>query len=104
MFHSLNIQSEKSYGNGSDMEKFAVETDIKISDGNDLIAKANVLKRFEKIDFIGIFFIIKFHSEQLLWQSSDFKSPTINKKRYLLVVSKHVLCWDDDISSCGSLD
>ena len=32
MVHSKNIQVEKSYGNGSDMEKFATETDIKNSD------------------------------------------------------------------------
>ena len=38
MFHSKIIQAEKSYDNGSDMEKFAEETDIKNSDGNDLIA------------------------------------------------------------------
>ena len=32
-----------------DMEKFAEETDIKNSDGNDLIAKANALKSFENL-------------------------------------------------------
>ena len=47
MFHSKNFQAEKSYGNGSDMEKFAKETNIKNSDGNDLIAKANAHKSFE---------------------------------------------------------
>ena len=49
MFHSKNIQAEKSYGNGSDTEKFIKETDIKNSDGNDLIAKFNALKSFEKL-------------------------------------------------------
>ena len=48
MFHSKNIQAERSYGNGSDMEKFANETEIKNSDSNDLIAKANAFKSFEK--------------------------------------------------------
>ena len=49
MFHSKNIQAEKSYGNGSDMEKFAKETDIKNSDGDDQITKANALESFEKL-------------------------------------------------------
>ena len=49
MLHSKNIQAEKSYGNGSDMEKFAKETDIKNSNGNDRIAKVNALKSFEKL-------------------------------------------------------
>ena len=49
MFHSNNIQAEKSYDNWSDMERFAKETDIKNSDGNDLIATANALKSFEKL-------------------------------------------------------
>ena len=52
ILHSKNIQAEKSYGNGFDKKKFAKETgltDIKNSRGNDLIAKANVLKRFEKL-------------------------------------------------------
>ena len=48
MFCSKNIKAEKTYGNGSDMKKFAKETDNKNSDGNDLIAKANVLNSFEK--------------------------------------------------------
>ena len=39
MFHSKKIQAEKSYGNMSDMEKFAKETAIKNFNGNDLIAK-----------------------------------------------------------------
>jgi len=66
MFHSKNIQAEKSYGNGSDMEKLAKETDIKNSDGNDLITKINLFESFRKINYIGITFIIKFHSEQFL--------------------------------------
>ena len=49
MFHSKNIQAEKSYGNGSDMEKFVKETDIKNSDGNDLITKAKAFETFEKL-------------------------------------------------------
>ena len=49
MFHSKNIQAENSYGNGSDMEKLAKETDIKNSYGNDLIAKANALESCEKL-------------------------------------------------------
>ena len=48
MFHSKNTQFEKSYDNGSDMEKLAKETDIKNSDGNDLISKPNALESFEK--------------------------------------------------------
>ena len=67
MFHSKTIQAEKSYGNESDMEKFAKETAIKNSNGYHLIAKANALRKFWKIDYIGIMFIIKFHSEQFLW-------------------------------------
>ena len=59
MFHSKIIQSEKSYGNGSVMEKFAKENDIKNSDGNDLLAKTNTLKSFEKIVYVGIIFIIQ---------------------------------------------
>ena len=47
MFYSKNNQAENSYGNGSDMEKFANETDIRNSDGNDLIAKVIVLRSFE---------------------------------------------------------
>ena len=49
MFHSKNIQVEKSYGSGSDIEKFAKETNIKNSVGNNLIAKANALKSYEKL-------------------------------------------------------
>ena len=49
MFHSKNIQAEKSYGNGFDMEKFAKPTDIKNSDGKDLISKVIALKSFEKL-------------------------------------------------------
>ena len=49
MFHSKNIQAEKFYGKRFDTDKFAKETDIKNSDGNDLIAKANALKSFEKM-------------------------------------------------------
>ena len=49
MFHSKNIQDGKSYGKWSEIEKFSKETDIKNSDGNDLIAKANSLKSFEKL-------------------------------------------------------
>ena len=49
MFHSKSTQGENSYGNGSDMEKFVKETDIKNCDGNDLIAKANALENFEKL-------------------------------------------------------
>ena len=37
-------QAEKSYGNGFDMERFAEETVIKNSDGNNLIAKAKAIK------------------------------------------------------------
>ena len=48
MFQSKNIQAEKSYGNGCDMEKFAEETDIKNYDSNDLTTKANTLESFEK--------------------------------------------------------
>ena len=48
MFHSKNIQAKKSYGNVSDVKKFAKETDIKNSDGNDRTAKANAPKSFEK--------------------------------------------------------
>ena len=56
MFHSKNIQDQKSYGNGSDMEKFAKETDIKNSDGNDLIAKANALESFGNL-IISVWFL-----------------------------------------------
>ena len=49
MFRSKNIQVERSYGNLSDMEKFAKETAIKNSNGNDLIAKVNALQSFEKL-------------------------------------------------------
>ena len=49
MFHSKNIQAEKSYGNGYDMEKFANKTDINNSDGNDLIGKVNALESFEEV-------------------------------------------------------
>ena len=48
-FHSKNIQAEKSNGNGSDMGKFAKETDIKNSHGHELIKKANALESFEKL-------------------------------------------------------
>ena len=67
MFHSKNIQAEKSYGNESDMEKFAKETAIKNSDSYHLIAKGNALKKLWKIYYIGIIFMMKFHSEQFLW-------------------------------------
>ena len=43
MFHSKIIQAENPYGNGSDTEKFAEETDIKNSYVNNLIAKDNAL-------------------------------------------------------------
>ena len=49
VFHNKNIRAENSYDNGTDMEKFVKETDIKNSDGNDLIAKPNALKSFEKL-------------------------------------------------------
>ena len=66
MFHSKNNQAaEKSYGNGSDMEKFANETDIKNSGGNDLMAKGIALKSFENLLY-RYNFIIKFHNEQFL--------------------------------------
>ena len=55
MFQSKKIQAEKSYGNGSDIEKFANETYIKNSDGNGLIAKANALKSYEKF-IIAVYF------------------------------------------------
>ena len=55
MFQSKKIQAEKFYGNGSDMEKFAKETDIKISDGKGLIAKANALESYEKF-IIAVYF------------------------------------------------
>ena len=46
MSDSKNIQAVKSYRNGSDKEKFARDTDIKNSDGNNLMAKAKPLKKF----------------------------------------------------------
>ena len=36
-----------SYGNGSDMEKFAEETGIKDSEGKNLIAKTKAIKSFK---------------------------------------------------------
>ena len=48
MFGSKNIQPVKPYGNESDMEKFAKDTDVKNSDGNNLIAKAKPLKSFKE--------------------------------------------------------
>ena len=63
------------------MEKFAKEIDIKNSDSNDLIAIPNALKNVEN-DYIGIIFIIEFHSEQLLWHDFDFKNSTIQNLIY----------------------
>ena len=47
MSHGKIIQAEMSYGNGSDVKKFAEETGVKNSDGNNLMAKAKVLKCFK---------------------------------------------------------
>ena len=55
MFQSKKIPAEMSYGNGSDIEKFAKETEIKNSDGNGLIAKANALKSYEKF-IVAVYF------------------------------------------------
>ena len=49
MSHSKNIQAEKFYSNGSDMEKFAKGTEIKNSDGSNLMAKTEALKSFKKL-------------------------------------------------------
>ena len=49
MFHNKKSQADKSYGNESDTETCVKKTDHKISDGNDLIAKANALKSFGKL-------------------------------------------------------
>ena len=56
MSQQKKSQAEKSYGNGSDMEKFAEETNIKNSDGNNLMAKAKALKNFKKL-FISVQFL-----------------------------------------------
>ena len=44
MSHRKNFLVENSYGNGSNIEKFAKKTDIKKSDGNNLMAKAKAVK------------------------------------------------------------
>ena len=49
MCHSKNIQAEKSYGNRSDMGRFAKEKDFKSSNGKKLISQANAFKSFEKL-------------------------------------------------------
>ena len=61
MSDSKNIQAVKSYGNVSDMEKFAKYTDIKNTDGNNLMAKAT--QKFKKNYNTGTTFIIKFYSK-----------------------------------------
>ena len=57
------------------MEKFAKETDIKNSDGNDLIAKANVLKSFDS-GYILLYFMLI-----LRITDDDFR---MNRKLYII--------------------
>ena len=44
IFHSMNIQAEKSYGNGFNIKIFTGETNIKKLNGKNLMAKDKALK------------------------------------------------------------